>query len=511
MKRIGIDVGGTNTDAAIVDGTRVIASVKTATTADVTSGIKAALAMLLQRAEDAARSANAVIIGTTHFTNAVIERKNLTRVAALRLCLPASASVRPFIDWPPDLRDLVKGEVVLLPGGFEVDGREIAPFDEEATYAAARRIADAGISAVAISSVFSPLRAEHEERAAKIVRAVLPNASITLSKDLGRIGLLERENVTIMNAALSELARKTTQAFKAAIASSGLKARLYLTQNDGTVMAAEMAEQFPVLCFASGPTNSMRGAAFLSGLADAAVIDVGGTTTDIGMLKNGFPREANTVVEIGGVRTLFRMPDVISLPLGGGTRVRTDPWRVGPDSLGYTLLKRARVFGGPDLCATDLGVAHGLIALGDPDKVRDLHPELIQRFLEETRQILEDTVDRLKTKAGDLPLIAVGGGAFLVPKALNGVSEVVFVEHHDVANAIGAAIVQISGEVDQVYRDLSREEAIANATDLARSRAISAGAAVATLAVLDVEELPLSYMPGNCRRVRVRVSGELEQ
>jgi hypothetical protein len=125
--------------------------------------------------------------------------------------------------------------------------------------------------------------------------------------------------------------------------------------------------------------------------------------------------------------------------------------------------------------------------------------------------MLEDTVDRLKTKAGDLPLIAVGGGAFLVPKALNGVSKVVFVEHHDVANAIGAAIVQISGEVDQVYRDLSREEAIASATDLARSRAISAGAAVATLAVLDVEELPLSYMPGNCRRVRVRVSGELEQ
>src|SRR6185369_2940702 len=104
----------------------------------------------------------------------VVERKELQRVASLRLCLPASASVRPFAGWPVDLRDLVRGEVVLLPGGHEIDGREISPFDAEATYAAARRIADTGTEAVAVSAAFSPVRADHEERAAAIVREVIP-------------------------------------------------------------------------------------------------------------------------------------------------------------------------------------------------------------------------------------------------------------------------------------------------------------------------------------------------
>lgn len=509
MMRIGIDVGGTNTDAALLDDERVVATVKTPTTEDVTSGVREALRRILEAGGPAALTARAVMVGTTHFVNAVVERRDLERVAVLRLCLPASASVLPFADWPADLRDLVRSEVVLLPGGHEIDGREIAPFDEAATREAARRVADAGIRSVAISAVFSALRPDHEERAAEIVRDLVPGARITLSKDLGRIGLLERENVTIVNGALGELAARTTAAFRTAIAESGIDARLYLTQNDGTVMSAETAERYPVLCFASGPTNSMRGAAFLSGLRDAAVVDVGGTTSDIGILANGFPREANTVVEVGGVRTLFRMPDVVSLPLGGGTRVRTAPFRLGPDSLGFRLTERGRVFGGPDLCATDVAVARGLVALGDAARVGDLDESLAARVVAEAARLLEDGVDRMKTQAGDIPLIAVGGGSFLVPPALAGVSDVVVVPHHDVANAIGAAIAQVSGEVDQVLVDMSREEAIDHATALAHRRAEAAGATPGTLEVVDVEEIPLAYMPGSSRRVRVRVAGRL--
>ena len=136
----------------------------------------------------------------------------------------------------------------------------------------------------------------------------------------------------LLNACLIDLARRTTRAFTRAMGESGIDAQLYLTQNDGTVMLAETADTFPVYCFASGPTNSMRGAAFLSRLTDAAVVDVGGTTTDIGFLRHGFPREANNVVEIGGVRTLFRMPDLLSLGLGGGTLVDPEPLSIGPQS-----------------------------------------------------------------------------------------------------------------------------------------------------------------------------------
>src|ERR1044071_6332199 len=123
MRRIGIDVGGTNTDAVLIDGTRVVASLKTATTEDVTTGVTRALRQLIERAGEAALSAQIVIIGTTHFVNAVVERRHLQRVAVMRLCLPASSSVTPFIDWPEDLRSIVKGSVELLPGGFEIDGR----------------------------------------------------------------------------------------------------------------------------------------------------------------------------------------------------------------------------------------------------------------------------------------------------------------------------------------------------------------------------------------------------
>src|SRR5947208_13503559 len=107
------------------------------------------------------------------------------------------------------------------------------------------------------------------------------------------------------------------------------------------------------MSFASGATNSMRGAAFLSGVQDAMVVDVGGTSTDVGQLRRGFPREANSVVEIGDVRTLFRMPDLLSIGLGGGSIVTHDPLQVGPDSVGYRLTEAALVFGGNTLTATD--------------------------------------------------------------------------------------------------------------------------------------------------------------
>jgi N-methylhydantoinase A/oxoprolinase/acetone carboxylase beta subunit len=116
----------------------------------------------------------------------------------------------------------------------------------------------------------------------------------------------------------------------------------------------------------------------------------------------------------------------------------------------------------------------------------------------------------MKTEAGDVPLIAVGGGAFLVPDRLAGVSEVIRVTHGDCANAVGAAIAQISGETDQVYRDMTRDAAIAAAEAQAIGRAVTAGADPATLQTIDLEDMPLAYLPGNALRVRVRVAGEMQ-
>jgi N-methylhydantoinase A/oxoprolinase/acetone carboxylase beta subunit len=266
----------------------------------------------------------------------------------------------------------------------------------------------------------------------------------------------------------------------------------------------------PVMSFASGATNSMRGAAFLSGVQDAMVVDVGGTSSDVGQLRRGFPREANSVVEIGEVRTLFRMPDLFSIGLGGGSIVSESPVSVGPQSVGYRLTEEALVFGGKTFTATDAAVAAGIVEIGDVSKAAGVSRDVARAVLEAAKAKLEDAIDRMKTEAGDVPLIAVGGGAFLVPDRLAGVSEVIRVEHGDCANAVGAAIAQISGETDQVYRDMVREDAIAAAEAQAIERAVAAGADRTSLQTVDVEDMPLAYLPGNALRVRVRVAGEMQ-
>jgi N-methylhydantoinase A/oxoprolinase/acetone carboxylase beta subunit len=509
MRRIGIDVGGTNTDAVLLEDGQVVEAVKSPTTADVTAGIVAALAELANHPAVVRSAIDGVVIGTTHFVNAVLQRRDLARVAAVRIGLPASASLPPFCDWPADLANLVLGEVFMLEGGCEYDGRPIVPFDEIGMRRTARRIHDSGIRSVAVAAIFSPLDPSCEERARTILAEECPEVAVTLSHDLGRIGLLERENAALLNAALVELARVTVAGFTQAIAASGFTAPLYLTQNDGTVMAAETATALPVMSFAAGATNSMRGAAFLSGLGDAMVIDVGGTSTDIGQLRRGFPREANSVVEVGGVRTLFRMPDLLSIALGGGSLIEPDPLAIGPHSVGYRLTRDALVFGGHTMTATDVAVAAGLVEIGDPKAAAVLPRHIARAVLEEARRKIEDSVDRMKTEAGDLPLIAVGGAAFLVPDRVAGISQVIRVPHGDCANAVGAAIAQISGETDQVYRSLGRAEAITLAESQARERAVAAGADPASLQTVDVEDMPLAYLPGNALRVRVRVAGEM--
>ena len=139
----------------------------------------------------------------------------------------------------------------------------------------------------------------------------------------------------------------------------------------------------------------------------------------------------------------------------------------------------------------------------------DQSADLVKTALARMHATIEEGVDRMKTDAHEEPLIAVGGGCFLVPERLSGVSTVVQVRHQAVANAVGAAIAQVSGEVDQVFQNLSRDEALAQGRQIAEQRAVAAGAAAASLSVVESEDLPLAYLPGNSLRVRVRVVGDL--
>lgn len=502
-RRIGIDVGGTNTDAALVDGQTVVEALKTPTTDDVVSGVRRALAGVDHT------DVGAVVVGTTHFTNAVVQRRNLNRVGFLRICLPAGSSLPPLVGWPPDLAEAIEGLSIMVRGGIEFDGRVFEELDEAAVIEAAKRFAEAGLDSIVVAGSFSPVDTSQEERAAELVAEHCPGARITCSHRLGRLGLLERENAAGLNACMIDLAASTIDAFRAALdeAGFGAETRLYLTQNDGTLLGLDEAARYPVLTFASGPTNSMRGAALLGGVSEGLVVDVGGTTADFGALVAGYPRQANAAVDVGGVRTLFQLPDLVSIGLGGGTRIHRNPLRLGPDSVGQRLLTESLAFGGTTATLTDAAIAAGRLLI---DGTGSVVVNDAGAVLELASVMIADNADRMKLTADPVPLIAVGGGAFIVEDGLPGISEVIRPAHGDTANAVGAALAEVSGETDQVFRDMGRDAAIEAAIGLATERAVAAGANAATLTTIEVEDLPLAYLPGDARRVRARVVGELQ-
>ena len=507
---IGVDVGGTNTDAVLMDGANLVGAAKLPTTADVTTGIIDALTELLTHLPRGER-VDAVMVGTTHFTNALLEQRNLSPTAVIRLALPATKLLPPLVDWPDPLREAAGGFTYMVRGGHEFDGREISALDPDGLREAVRDMRRHDVRALAISGVFSPVNTSHETEAAAIVGQEAPELRICLSHENGRMGLLERENAAVLNACLGDMASRTIQGIEQALAALGIDAPLYMSQNDGTLMDAEFAARFPVLTISSGPTNSMRGAAFLSGVRDGIVVDVGGTSTDVGALVKGFPREAAVAIQIAGVRTNFRMPDMLSMPLGGGTVVKGGPLRIGPESVGYRLTEEGVVFGGDTLTATDLAVADGRARVGDPRLAERLDPSLVVEAMAEIQARVETAIDRVKLSYEDVPVVLVGGGSILLGNTLTGASQVLRPEHAGVANAIGAAIAQVGGQVERVYslEHTGREQAIADCSAEAVSRAVAAGADPSSVEIVEVDEIPLTYVPSSATLVRVKAVGDL--
>lgn len=323
-------------------------------------------------------------------------------------------------------------------------------------------------------------------------------------------GILQRENATILNAALLYFASKTVAGFQASTRGLSLDCPLFLTSNDGTLMSCEQAEKFPIKTFSSGPTNSMRGANFLAGLASgkprketALVVDVGGTTTEIGvLLPTGFPRQAGASHELCGVSLNFSMPHVHSIGLGGGSRVRQGEdgrITIGPDSVGYRIDK-AISFGGDTLVATDIMVASGAAKdVGDAERVKHLDPALLAAAQARIKTMLEAAIDSMKTSTQDTPVYLVGGGAILAPDHLHGVSEVHRFPFYDAANAVGAACAQISGVID-TFEDTSGGSIQAVQKQVEKraiEKAIAAGANPANTVVVESEAIPIA-----CKAVR---------
>jgi N-methylhydantoinase A/oxoprolinase/acetone carboxylase beta subunit len=508
---IGVDVGGTNTDAVVLDASgAVMAHTKRATTDDVTSGIRAAIVHVLAAIGDEQRSGvSRVMLGTTHATNAIVQRRQLDRVAMIRLGAPAATQYPPLTGWPHDLVSVVLAGSAMMRGGHMVDGTPIAPLDRDGI----RRFVDGldGFDAVAVAGIYSPSFPDQEDEVADLLHDHLgADSRVFVSHDVGPTGLLERENATLLNAALFSVARSVTAALATVVADAGLDATTYFAQNDGTLMSLESATRFPVLTIGSGPANSIRGAARLSGHDDAIVVDVGGTTSDLGVVVNGFPRESTLPREIGGVRTNFRMPDILSLGIGGGTIVDLETGAVGPDSVGHRISQEGLLFGGRTPTLTDAAALAGTPLSGRA--LPALAPSTIERLRTASdwaRQRLEEAVERLSLGRTEMPLVVVGGGGFLVPDDLPGAGEVIRPAHGDVANAVGAAIALAGGRAECTSALADRHEAIAAASEAAIAKAVEAGADPFEVTVVDILETPVTYVDRPTVRVSVKAAGPL--
>ncbi|KAH8732729.1 hypothetical protein GQ44DRAFT_754295 [Phaeosphaeriaceae sp. PMI808] len=470
-------------------------------------------------------SVASVTIGTTHFVNAVVTRDStrLSQVAVLRLSGPFSKHAPPCVDWPASLRKIILGHYALLKGGLEIDGSLISDIKELEIMEQCKIIKEKNIKSIVVNSVFSPIDTieRQEERAAEIIKRELgEQVDIVLSKTVANLGFLERENAAILNASILSFARKTIGSFQEPIKKLGLVCPVFITQNDGTILSGEATSRLPIRTFSSGPTNSMRGAAFLVGKEEKGaammVVDVGGTTTDVGLLQaNGFPRQQAAYSELSGIRTNFSNPDVKSIGLGGGSLVRrvAGKLKVGPESVGYKLPDKALVFGGDTPTATDYMVASSTgLVIGDPERVRQkLDEKDIEDFREETKTMLEYIIDTMKTTPEDVPVLLVGGGAVIAPDILKGASKVIKPEWSSVANAIGAAMARVSAVVDTIKstEKQTTKEILAEISEEAKQRAIQAGALPESVQIVEVEDLPLQYV-ANKTRFMVRAAGDFD-
>ena len=466
MYRLGVDVGGTHTDAVCVsvlgEELRFVAKHKSSTTPALVDGIVSSLTACIAAAdlpEDAQYSS--VTVGTTYFINNVVERSpRLGKVFVLRIGGSACASVPPFSDFPTDLKQLLRDGTVDVKGGFTIEGIPREGIDEAEVLSVIAKV-DPNVGVV-VSCPFGNVNNAHEVAVRDLIVGCGKGHRVTLSHEVSSSpDLLKRENAAIVNASLLAFAGEALADFDSAIKKIARleHTKLFLTQNDGTVMSLSEALRFPIRTFGSGPTNSSRGAAYLLKTQYSAedlhhgvvVVDVGGTTSDVTVLDaHLFPHQKLDNALLAGVRTNFRMPHVTSFGLGGGSIVCEidNKQRIGPLSVGHRLKEESRCFGGEVTTLTDAAVYAGVLSIDGASRV-EVNADAI---LAEAKRMIEAGIDDAKICDGDLPLILVGGGAavFAKEEKFSGCSAVYLPDNFDVANAMGACISQVAVEVDTV-------------------------------------------------------------
>ena len=446
---LGLDVRSAGADIVLMDADdRLLTKVAVPGRGGIAPLVRRAVASAVPSPSASPDRVTHVTLGASHAMSTVLARRAVCRVALVRIGWPLTGALPPLSTWPGELRRAVSAGACTVAGGVEYDGSMSAPLDETAIARFLHSVAG-DAEAVAIAGVFSPLDPGHELAAAAIAQRELgPGVPISLSHEIGSLGLLGRENATVLNAALTRAAREIGDELRAVLEHEGMDAaEPFLARNDGSAMALEHALRFPVFALGSQAAAGMHGAAYLSGVSDAVVISVGESSASVGVLANGYPRETDVLPAVEGIRMDFEAPAVAEISVGAG---------------------------GPAFVAA-----------------------------------LQGAIDRMWGAHAAPPLVVVGEGGDLVPEDVPGVSEVMRPAEGDVACAIGMTVAPVNGQADVIHADRGarRADALRAARSLAVGRAVAAGADARRVDVVEVTEPPLSNLLGPAIGVRVRASG----
>lgn len=320
---LGIDTGGTFTDAAVVElaSGRVLSKGKALTTRqDLLMGIRGALALL-----DRGLFPRVVLAGlsTTLATNSIVEGKG-GRVGLI-LAVPDPATFSPTAPLPAD-------EVAVVAGSHDRLGAVATSLDRKGAEEAVLRMAER-VDAFAVTGYFSIYNAEHELALKAMIAAACGKPVVCGHELSGDVGLLERGVTAALNARLLPVIGELLAGVRKALAESGIRAPLMVVRGDGTLLSGETAASVPVETILSGPAASVVGACRLTGLDDAVVVDMGGTTTDIALVRGRSVATSRDGALVGGWKTRVHAADIWTVGLGGDSRIRVrfrDEFEIGP-------------------------------------------------------------------------------------------------------------------------------------------------------------------------------------
>ncbi len=376
MSRVGIDIGGSFTDAVLIgDDGRVHVAKVPSQPAQIEAAFMDGLRSLLAVAGESAAGVGYLAHGTTIATNAIVQRTFATTALITNegfadvLAIGTQMRRNVYDLWTPEEAPIVPRERCFgVRGRIDAQGQEREPLDEAAVRAAAASMRVAGVEAVAVMTLFSFLNTAHEERIAALLAEELPGVPVTLSHHVvPEFREYIRASTAAANSALLPLVGRYVTALEGEVAGEGIGVPLHLMQSNGGVTPAERARQLPIALAMSGPAAGVIGGARLAGLVgedDVITFDMGGTTADIGIVTGG-EAEVRFTGEAAGTPINLPQLDLLCIGAGGGSIATVDEFgalRVGPESAGAAPGPAAYGQGGLRATVTDAHVVLGTLS-----------------------------------------------------------------------------------------------------------------------------------------------------